>query len=289
MSEQNMNSVQASGMPPVVSPQVIAEAELIGRPAVSAADLMATGASKLDPKMGIGDVFATAESAPQGEVARIMAVAVDHMDRMKNVPEIKELMAEGSNCCAFPEGSKTPVGRGRRTKMVASLVACAAIASGMIGLSAYRLYHTETATLVQPSSTPAAPAMASVATPTPQMSVSNSSNYSSMAVNQEPAEVAKPAAAVVKSAPVAVAHSLTSTFAATSGKTVTAATSVPHVPAPVVATSAVAATPTAKPIVSSAPAASTVAKATPSPVVSQARTFVAPEGNGLDVGVDSTD
>ncbi len=133
MSEQQMNSLQASGMPPAVSPQVMAEAELIGR--------SAAGSSKITPILGFSEL-SNVEPSAQGEVGRIMAVAVEHMDKMKGLPEAKEMMAKGTTC-SIASGSVTPVRRGRRTKLVASLVACAAVASGMIGYSAYRLYHPE--------------------------------------------------------------------------------------------------------------------------------------------------
>jgi hypothetical protein len=277
MSEQNeMNSVQMAGGPPVVSPQVIAEADLIGRLVADKSSGAATGpnfssmamaATSTAPKLEMADL-------PQGEVARITAIAVDHMDRVDGLSEIREAARVGS-LCSIAEGKSAPAKRGRRVKLVASLVACAAIASGMIGLSAYRITHPDTSAMM---TTPKPP---TPDVPTTQLSLNDSSaDTSSMAaLNAMPMEVAKPAAAVPMAA-IAAKAPITPKVSAASPKTTVVATNVKQFLAPAAIVASAPAAANVKPIVSSNIPAATVAKAA-LPDAPKPHMFIAPKALNL--------
>lgn len=275
MSEQNaMNSVQMAGGPPVVSPQVIAEADLIGRlvadkGAASGPNFssMAMAATSTAPKLNTADL-------PQGEVARITAIAVDHMDRVDGLSEIREAARVGS-LCSIAEGKSAPAKRGRKVKLVASLVACAAIASGMIGLSAYRITHPDTSAMM---TTPKPP---TPDVPTTQLSLNDSpaSTSSISDLNTRPMEVAKPAAALPM-ASTTVKASVTPKVSVASPKTTTAATNVKQFSAPAAIVASAPAVSSIKPIVSSNVPAAMVAKAT-LPDAPKPHMFVAPKSLNL--------
>jgi hypothetical protein len=281
MSEQNgMNFSQMSGAPPVVSPQVIADAELIGRTVTEKSDSAATAGPNFSsmamataaPKTGKSEL-------PEGEVARIMAVAVEHMDRVDGLSEIREAAKHGS-MCSITDSRKAPSSRGRRAKLIASLVACAAVASGMIGLSAYRITHPDTLSVSASKLVPSATANM----PTTQLSLSDSTNYTSAVAEVKPAEVAKPVAAIAKASPIIAASAVSSKSTATSGKTINAGNNTKQAPAPVTKAAVMPTVLTVKPFISSNLMASNTSSAstkTPDAPAPQVHMFTAPKVTGL--------